>query len=362
MPPRDQRVQRKAFTLMEVVVATAAAAILTAGIGAAVVAASQTMPGRSTTGKANDGPEGSRQSAAVVEAMAAELASATGVTSFASKSITFTTADQNADGTAETITYAWSGTPGDPVTRFSSGGSTVTLIPSARDFALSAVTTTAAQTASAALVAAAETPFLQATPRIAYDDPLTNARSIGQSFTPALPSGATGWTLTRIVVPLKQQGIVDGQLSIQVYAIDAAGLPTGFVRATFTVAESTLSATLASLDCTFLIPITFTPGQGACVLLKHSSGAASACARLARDVPVAAGRALLVSSDGCLTWTATPTQSVAIDIYGTVTVTAGAISTRKVMERIGIRLRPSTASGIVIEGGARLLNRPESPN
>jgi len=109
---------RRAYTLIELVASIAATAILVAGMGSVVMVAA-----RSTS----ESPVPVRQVRAAVTAqdILSELEYAVSFSERTATAVEFTVTDRNGDASVETIRYAWSGTPGDPLTRQYNGGTAV---------------------------------------------------------------------------------------------------------------------------------------------------------------------------------------------------------------------------------------------
>ncbi len=128
---RAPRRKLAAFTLAEAVLSMAIMTILVGGTTSAIFIATQALPqGGSYTGGVARGSE-------VLEQIASELFYATSVTLASSNGVTFIVADRGHGAAGpETIRYAWSGTPGDPLTRQYNGGTPVEILDGVRGFVL----------------------------------------------------------------------------------------------------------------------------------------------------------------------------------------------------------------------------------
>lgn len=134
--------RRSAYTLIEMTVSLAVMSVLMGGVGSALVLASRAMP-------ASKSPHTSKlASYHVMDLLVNELLIVQTVTAYSATGITFTVADRNADGAPETIRYAWSATPGDPLTRQYNGGSVGTVAADVYEFGLEYTTGTTAGTAN----------------------------------------------------------------------------------------------------------------------------------------------------------------------------------------------------------------------
>src|SRR5689334_14226228 len=101
----------RGFTLVEMTTSLAIASILLVALGSAMVLAGKAVP-------TSDNPAAALLSAAgIADRIAAEMQFAIDITERTSRSIAFTIPDRNADGKPEAIRYAWSGSPGAPLTR-----------------------------------------------------------------------------------------------------------------------------------------------------------------------------------------------------------------------------------------------------
>jgi hypothetical protein len=69
-----------------------------------------------------------------VQVFAGELAFAASVPAAQARTITFTVPDRDGDAAAETITYAWNGTPGSALTRSYKGGTSGTVAANVTNF------------------------------------------------------------------------------------------------------------------------------------------------------------------------------------------------------------------------------------
>jgi hypothetical protein len=102
---------RSGYTLIEAVLGTAVAVIILAGVvGVMFLAYSGLSSG------ADKADTMSRQSRAI-QTITLDLSLATALSEQSATAVTVVVPDRNGDGQPETIRYAWSGTPGDPLTR-----------------------------------------------------------------------------------------------------------------------------------------------------------------------------------------------------------------------------------------------------
>lgn len=120
--------RRRAFTLLELVFAMVAMTALMGGLASALMLASRAIP------------DDASPAAVAIDAyytadqIAGELFCAQSFSERTATAITFTVADRDNDAIAETIRYAWSGTPGNPLTRQYNAATEVAIVDDVREF------------------------------------------------------------------------------------------------------------------------------------------------------------------------------------------------------------------------------------
>ncbi len=128
-PTSEHRVRRSGMTLLELVMAFFVASLLVSGIASATALALR------STDSSNLASTHTLRSARRLSEMLAELQFALSVTEQTATAITVTVPDRDdPDTNPETIRYAWSGAPGDPVTRTYNGGAAATFVEDVHDF------------------------------------------------------------------------------------------------------------------------------------------------------------------------------------------------------------------------------------
>ena len=144
--PRIHASRRYALTLAELVLSMAVMTILVGGIGSALLLASHALP----TGSE---PATNRITVCqTLDQITAELYCAQSFAARSSTTVEFTVADRNEDKNPETIRYAWSGTPGDPLTRQYNGAAAVTICDDVQDFSLAYIVQRAQQQGALAVL------------------------------------------------------------------------------------------------------------------------------------------------------------------------------------------------------------------
>lgn len=127
---RHARQPRAGYSLLELTISLAAAVVLMAGMASAVAVSTQTLTLTDT------GASARVRSTDVQRDMLADLQRATGFTERTATAVTFTVPDRTGDGRPETLRYAWSGTPGAPLTLQMNGGTVQNIAENVREFSL----------------------------------------------------------------------------------------------------------------------------------------------------------------------------------------------------------------------------------
>lgn len=183
-----------------------------------------------------------------------DLASATSSATFGSRDVSFRVADRDADGFAETVRYAWSGTPGDRLSLTVGAGRSVPVGPPLDGFAVSPwwrkVTTA---TASGTTLEAERTLM-----RWPADSTMTltlGTNAFALSFVPVTDLDATAFQVTRCQFLFNGQALTVGTLRARLYNCDIASLGSATPVAT----SPSLSLGVLGLDATLDFSFTGAP-------------------------------------------------------------------------------------------------------
>jgi Tfp pilus assembly protein PilW len=126
--------RRGGFSLVELVLAGALMAVLLGAMVSVMMVTTRAVPGISGAA-----PSISAAAAAVTQ-MADELRTAVEFSERTGTVVAFTVPDRNADGEADPVWYAWSGTPGAALVRRGRNGVMTTLLPSVQSLSFSYTT------------------------------------------------------------------------------------------------------------------------------------------------------------------------------------------------------------------------------
>jgi hypothetical protein len=128
--PARARGRRTGYTLIEILVSSTIATVLMGGLASSVYIANQAF--ESDAGA----PAERTETDNVLQQLTRDVQMATGISELTATAVTLTVPDRDGDSQAETIRYAWSGTPGDPLTYQYNGGAAITIAEDVRSFNL----------------------------------------------------------------------------------------------------------------------------------------------------------------------------------------------------------------------------------
>jgi type II secretory pathway pseudopilin PulG len=357
MNPRAGTIQRRksaaAFTLVELLVAMGVLPLLLLGLASAVLVARHAVP----DGKR--GPSATLSAGRALEQLAADLQYATSVQVTLPTEIVVTTEDRNGDGTPETIRYAWSGTPGDPLVRQVNGAATVPVAAGVEEFRLEyalreeQLPTTSSEGAERLLAHYVALAYLDGF-RVSSD------QWCGQDFVPDLPSDATAWRVTRVGFRARSAGPATGEIRVQLRA-SAASRPTMNVLAEVPVLEKALP----TLDYQWVeVPFTAAPqvpaGTPMSLVLMGVPLEDSANVQYQALSATAATSRFVKTTDAGATWSVPLAQDMSFYVYGVVS-TPDPPSYRKLLDSVQFTLRCQAAGSATLTGSVRTLNQPAAP-
>ena len=348
---------RSGYSLIELVVALTIAGTLLLAMGSIITVAARAIP---------DGR--GRSSAAMSAAKATSMISsdvfyATSVTQTSPTAITFTVPDRNGDGQPETIRYAWSGTPGDPLTRQYNNNNAVAILAAIQSFALTfdkrqVLAPTTYTTSAETLLASFTTSSNLANYAVA-----SNAWP-GQTVGPVLPSNAASWSVTRVMLPAAVNGSNAGQSLVQIRAADANGFPTTTLDQQ-TLLESNLSSGYAWQTFTFTNATGLSPSQGIDIVVQWVSDTYSCNIQyqgagllgLGGLIGSLLGTGSMIQWNGNA-WSSVGGQNLNFYLYGTYT-TPNATTYNYYLKDVRCSIQPSTDPATQLNTLIRVVSEPQ---
>jgi len=125
---------RAGYTLLELVVASASATVLMGGLASSLYIAAQSLDvGAGSLAETRRG----QRALAIIHG---DLQSALTLSELTATAVTMSVPDRNGDNVPEIIRYAWSGTPGEPLTQSYNGATATTVVANVQAFSLAALT------------------------------------------------------------------------------------------------------------------------------------------------------------------------------------------------------------------------------
>ncbi len=318
----------------------AVVSIVLLAIGSAILLAAHALP---------DAPGSTAAVATAAEVagqIAGELRFARSFLERTANTIEFTVADRSGDAVPETIRYAFSGTPGDPLTRQYNGGTVVSIIEAVEEFELLYDTTIvneqevqeSAEVLLDGKVSAADNQSYWVTP--------TNW--IGQYIQPSLPASTTSWTVTRILFQAQDPPSAGNAIWVQLRPADPGGLPTPAVLEQYYADSLGNAWTWQEFFFNDIPP--WPPDEQLCLVIKWAAGTPDA-AKL-RYTWEAGNR--LMTQDAGATWFLSPVLSLLYSVYGTYKENVTVATTYLTGIRVKIRTGSDPTTGV--ETGVSLLH------
>ncbi len=341
------------WTLAEIVVSAGIMSILMVGLGSAILVASKAVPTRDDpTARASD-------TAIALQEMAADLTAATGFSTYTARAVTFTVADRDNDGNPETISYAWSGTPGDPLTRRVNSGKAVEVAAGVADLGFAYDMHSWTETFDPADTESGETLLSgHSLANSSADFAITSSDSAGQYFAPALPVDTISWKITRARLRMRSRGALDGVAAVQIRPALGDGTPQSTVLDEQLVAESSLTSSYAWQNLSFTKLTSLAPGTALCLTVVTNVNDADVCELNYDNAGGQDGLARMGGEDE--SWFRSSSRSLLYEIYGTVTTrsTPDPI-THSYMLRVHVKLETADRPGAPMQTSVSILNVPE---
>ena len=264
----------RAFTLAELLVSLAVMGVLMTGLASALLIVSKSAPDP-------DSPLTALADGAIlVDQIAEELGGATWLLERTATAVTFTVADRDTDGVPERIRYAWSGKPGDALTRKYNDRTAVDVVTDVHSFDLQYDLEAAAEEFPGPPTEGVEEVLSSHDPAKDLDDALLESSRpmIGQYFVPSLPAEAFGWRLSKVRFIAAASVASDSTpelTRVQIRPPQPSGLPQSKVLNQKILNEAVLPVSYVWKEFTFFGMQPVLPGEGLCLVLSHVSGGPS---------------------------------------------------------------------------------------
>lgn len=340
---------RRAFTLVELVVGIGVMSVLTAGITSAVLLAGKGMPdagGRSAA---------TADARRLTQRLADDIELATEITELGPDRVAFTVADRNSDGLPESYRYELDSATRSKLVRTTNGGTPVVIAENVKEFSLAATSGTVSAESTVNLVTDEERLLYVYKGGGSSKKGLTLLFANAMWIKPLLPADATAYVPTRARVFITPNGAKLGILSVELKA-DAGGKPAALTFDQGTILESSLAngGTWASVN--FPLSRTLLPGSAFFIVLRSIDITVAAEIETSSNPVPQTVASLYTSDDGGVTWVQTPDRALPIEVYGRVIRQRATKVVQTSLEALEIRLR--VGAGEAALAAPRPLARP----
>lgn len=306
---------RRAFTLAEMIVASAILTLLLAACAAVAVLTRRA----NATNASGDVVARNAEARRVLEQIAVDIKSASQITERGASAITLVVPDRNGDGTPEWMRYSLSS--GTLYLNYNSIIPT-TLLTGVSGLSFNYATSTV--TASR-LVESAEQELWSYTGTRDGACEINSSNWEAQYFKPTFASNVVSWKITRAqLLVRKKSGLSSGTMTLEVRAADAAFKPTATVLTSSTINVAPLKTTDAWTDFAFSTPVLdLSPNAGMVIVAKSNqllTYNADIGFRFSVSPALTNARECYTSNSGSSWSTPTAgTESMILRVYGTVT-------------------------------------------
>jgi prepilin-type N-terminal cleavage/methylation domain-containing protein len=347
--------QRRGFTMLEMIVAMVASAVLLAGLGSVMFIARQVAYAPTAANRRS-------KTADIVNQISDELRYATVILQQTPQILEFVVADRNSDGTSEKIRYEWSGAAGDPLRKTINGGTVVDVLPSVNSFVVtlqqkSKTTTFTTTTDSAETILQSNTAVGSLKDRdisnLSYESQI-----IAPAYFPSVPSTAICWNATKIDFYGKQEGTVSGQvLTVQIKPTgDPLDTPTSNALGQVAISKTSLTTNDSWNTATFSSPV-----SGLSFYRDYAIGwigSAVKSARLRLNDNAMGG--VYESEDSGASWQFMSSRQMFYTLYGTYTTPGPSYNlTRNYVSYVRLALQSGNQSHSRVDASIPLRNSPE---
>lgn len=336
-------------------VALSVTSLLLVAIGSAMLLTSQAVP--DGTGPASTAAE----LGDALARMSEELQYAQYVAERDEHAVTFTVADRTGDGSPQRIRYAWSGEPGDPLTRQLDDHDPVPVVDELSELTLTYYTQQATRRYPGAVTEGPVQLLAESASGETDVRSVRSSRSIGQYIHPAIDTEAVGWRPTRVEFRARRPLLSSGSFHVQLRHAALDDTPDE-PESERVLVQDTLSADLLTLSFSWreaefsnapVIPTRMPVG----LAFVHDEGN-SPIARLEYYQNTDVGGMSTDNGDG--NWSIEPTNTLRYRLYGRVTE-PGPDQTfdRRFLTAVGATLRSGEPASTTMAAEIELTNRPE---
>ncbi len=309
--------RQRGVTLVELLVAMAMSATVLGGAVAAIGLSGRTFQSAANGIQSSNAIDGLAQ-------ISSDIQLALGFTERTATATTFWVPDRTGDGAPEQIRYAWSGTPGDPLTYSFNGSTAVEIIPAVERISLAYIVATVAGNATFSSLAGGgssdiveESVFTRAfsgTPVAVHD--VASSASVAAIVKPVLPNGGGTFRITRVRIPMRQS-TGDGDTIVTLHRVDmTTAVPQSAALSSTTIRKEELSTAFAEVEAELDSDTIFTSGDFIAIVVSSGGSAAA-------QIPLEASPQYFtdgwIATTGTLgTWGVNATRDMPITVYAEI--------------------------------------------
>lgn len=312
---------RAGLTLLEMMVGLLVSSILMTGIGSAIYISLQGV--RETTKPSSPISE----TAGALNQVQGEMSHALRFTERTNTAATFQVPDRDANGTPETVRFAWSGVAGDPLTRTYNGGSPATVIDGVNHFDLAYPLRDMIGTEPVSLVNVEGAEQTHIFHKIVsggsfWGIKISGSTRIAQEFQVPFVANVVSWTITKIEFLALTEKSLDGTLRVEITTKDLNGNPSTTPLSYVDIPESSFSNSPTWTPQISIPPVRgLTAGQELFLVLRDiGSGSSGRVVYQENGSPMTPLTHYRVSTDGGSSWSSpNNTTDLLFYIYGTYT-------------------------------------------
>ena len=310
-PSKAQR-RRSGFSLVEVVISSAIAAVVLVALQSTVVIASKALPSKSLSATPPD----------ILRALSQlndDLRFATQITAATSISITMIVPDRDADAAPETITYEWNGKAGAPLTRTLNGNKPDEVCAAVESFALAYDTRTDQRPQT--YTEGPEGTLASMTLSSDSADFAIKSDTWASEFVVVnTAAGVSAYRPTAVSLRPQASGLLrDGQMTVEVRKA-SYGLPDTTALASGSFSEFSLWYSYAWRRIELPGCRQMNPAESICIMVTGASGSGTFCEMQYQQsgAPIPGGNLLTTSNSGG-SWSPQSGKALRFQLFGTVT-------------------------------------------
>ena len=342
--------KRSAFTLIEMVVSLTIISIVFLSMGSVMMLAGKAAPDSAEKNTLT------LEALETVQQMVDELQTAKSVINASATGIEFTVPDRDNDGTDETISYIWGGTPGAPLSRKYNNNTAVYLLPSIYEFNLTYDTLDIPQTGP---------PVTSGEVELVSHDPaqtskvfnVTDTNWGGQCIVPLnLPADAISWSVTRVAFNARTKDGANGVTKVQLRPTNTDHSPQSTVLEEHLMYESDLASSFTWQTFTFSSVTGLDPADALALVCEWQYDTDACEVEYNNN----SGGGYLKTSNAGSSWNVDAGKSMVFYAYGTYD-TPGPGSTTSQLRAVWITLTPSDDPASQARASVAALNRPTMP-